>query len=65
VAGPSIREIRDALDEIAKSIQIIALRSSELRRTLGDSAQIAVDLEGAAYQAVRALQRLQPRERKR
>jgi len=65
VARPSIREIRAVLDEVAKAVQVIALSSRELRRTLGDSAQIAVDLEGAAYRAVKALKRLQPRERKR
>lgn len=62
---PSNREIRDVLDEVAKAVQVIAIRSSELRRSTADAAQIAVDLEGAAYRAVKALKRLQPRERKR
>jgi methyl-accepting chemotaxis protein len=61
VGRPSTREIRAVLDEVAKAVQVIALSSSELRRTLGDSAQIAVDLEGAAHRAVKALQRLQPK----
>ena len=43
-----------------------ACRERKLEQVLGDSAQIAVDLDSAAYRAVRALKRLQPRsERKR
>ena len=52
--------VKTAIDEIATSLQVIALLSTRLRRDLGESAQQAVDLEAAAARAVRAIKRLQP-----
>jgi hypothetical protein len=36
-----------AIDEIANSLQVITLQSTRLRQELGESAQQAIDLEGA------------------
>ena len=53
-----------AIDEIANALQVINLLSTRLRQDLGESAQQAVDLEGATARAVRAMKRLQPDDRK-
>lgn len=58
-------DVRTAIDEIAKSLQVLSLLSTRLRRDLGESAQHAVDLEGATDRAVRAIKRLQPGGRKK
>lgn len=49
-----------AIDEIANALQVINLLSTRLRQDLGESAQQAVDLEGATARAVRAMKRLRP-----
>ena len=49
-----------AIDEIANALQVINLLSIRLRQDLGESAQHAIDLEGATARAVRAMKRLQP-----
>ena len=56
---------RQAIDEIANALQTINLLSTRLRQSLGASAQEAIDLEGAADQAVRAMKRLQPKTKDR
>lgn len=58
-------DVKAAIDEIANSLQVINLLSTRLRQDLGDSAQHAVDLEGAAARAVRAIKRLQPDRKKK
>jgi hypothetical protein len=58
-------DVKMAIDEIAKSLQVISLLSTRLRRDLGESAQHAVELEGATDRAVRAIKRLQPNGKKR
>jgi hypothetical protein len=58
-------EEKAAIDEIANSLQVINLLSTYLRQNLGESAQHAVDLEGATACAVRAMKRLQPDGRKK
>lgn len=52
--------LKGTIDQLANSLQTIALISTRLRRQLGESAQEAVDLEAAADRAVRAIRRLQP-----
>ena len=54
-----------AIDEIANALQVINLLSTRLRQDLGESAQQAVDLEGATARAVRAMKRLQPDNKKK
>lgn len=54
-----------AVDEIANSLQVINLLSTRLRQDLGESAQNAIDLEGATARAVRAMKRLQPQNKKK
>jgi hypothetical protein len=58
-------DVKAAIDEIANSLQVINLLSTRLRQDLGESAQHAVDLEGAAARAVRAIKRLQPDGKKK
>lgn len=53
-------EMQEALSQLANSLQAINLLATRLRQKLGESAQDAVDLEGAADRAVRAIKRLQP-----
>ena len=53
-------DLRSTIDQLANSLQAIALISTRLRRQLGESAQDALDLEAAADKAVRAIKRLQP-----
>lgn len=53
-------DVKAAIDEIANSLQVINLLSTRLRQDLGESAQRAIDLEGATARAVRAMKRLQP-----
>jgi hypothetical protein len=45
------------LDEVAKAVQVIALRSSELRHAITE----AEEIERQALRAVNALKRLQPK----
>lgn len=54
-----------AIDEIANALQVINLLSTRLRQDLGQSAQQAIDLEGATDRAVRAMKRLQPQDKKK
>lgn len=56
-------DMKDVIDQLANSLQTVALLSTRLRRDLGESAQTAVELEGAADRAVRAIRRLQPERR--
>lgn len=58
-------DVKAAIDEIANSLQVINLLSTRLRQDLGESAQHAIDLEGAAARAVRAMKRLQPDAKKK
>ncbi len=57
-------DIKTVIDQLANSLQTVALLSTRLRRDLGESAQTAVELEGAADKAVRVIKRLQPERRK-
>lgn len=50
-------EIKDTIEQLANSLQTVALLATQLRRQLGDSAQDAVHLEAAADKAVRAIAR--------
>ena len=58
-------DLRSTIDQLANSLQVIALISTRLRRQLGESAQDALDLEAAADKAVRAIKRLQPPQKDR
>ena len=58
-------DVKAAIDEIANSLQVINLLSTQLRQDLGESAQHAIDLEGATARAVRAMKRLQPDGKKK
>jgi hypothetical protein len=53
-------EVKAAIDEIANSLQAIDLLSMRLRQDLGESAQEAINLEGATARAVCAMKQLQP-----
>jgi len=55
-------DLNATIDQLANSLQTVALLSTQLRRELGESAQRAIDLEAAADQAVRTIKRLQPRK---
>ena len=58
-------DVKTAIDEIANALQVINLLSTRLRQDLGESAQQAVDLEGATARAVRVMKRLQPDNKKK
>jgi hypothetical protein len=58
-------DVKATIDEIANALQVINLLSTRLRQDLGESAQHAVDLEGATARAVRAIRRLQPPDTKK
>ena len=58
-------DVKAAIDEIANAMQVINLLSTRLRQDLGESAQQAIDLEGATARAVRALKRMQPHGKKK
>ena len=58
-------DVKAAIDEIANAMQVINLLSTRLRQDLGESAQHAVDLEGATARAVRGMKRLQPDGKKK
>ena len=58
-------DMKAAIDEIANAMQVIDLLSTRLRQDLGESAQHAIDLEGATARAVRAMKRLQPDGKKK
>jgi ABC-type transporter Mla subunit MlaD len=53
-------DLMKAIDQLANSLQTVTLLSTQLRRTLGELAQRAVELEAAADHAVRTIKRLQP-----
>ena len=57
--------LKAAVDQIANSLQAVTLLSTQLRRSLGESAQRAIELEAAADQAVRVIKRLRPRKKDR
>ncbi|MGE3335715.1 MAG: hypothetical protein AB7I36_18880 [Rhodospirillaceae bacterium] len=56
-------DVKQAIDQIANALQVINLLSTQLRQDLGESAQHAIDLEGATARAVSAMKRLQPNGR--
>lgn len=56
-------EIKNTIEQLANSLQTVALLSTQLRRQLGDSAHDAVHLEAAADKAVRAITRLKPSQK--
>ena len=58
-------DVTTAIDQIANSLQTVALLSTQVRRDLGESAQRAVELEAAADKAVSTIKRLQPRKKRR
>jgi len=58
-------DVKAAIDEIANAMQVINLLSTRLRQDLGESAQHAIDLEGATARAVRVMKRLQPDGKKK
>jgi hypothetical protein len=58
-------EMKETISEIANALQTVDLLSTRLRQNLEESTQQAVDLEGAAFRAVRAMKRLQPPEKKK
>ncbi len=58
-------DVKAAIDEIANAMQVINLLSTRLRQDLGESAQHAIDLEGATARAVRAMKRMQPDGKKK
>ena len=57
-------DVKTAIDEIANALQVISLLSTRLRQNLGESAQNAIDLEGATARAVLAMESLQPDRKK-
>ena len=57
-------DVKTAIDEIANALQVISLLSTRLRQNLGESAQNAIDLEGATARAVLAMESLQPDRQK-
>lgn len=60
---PTDHDLRAALAELAQALQVAAPLSTALRRGLGDAGNTAVKLEAAIDRAVRAMKRLQPRDR--
>ena len=56
-------DIKETIDQLANSLQAVTLLSTRLRRDLRESAQQAIELEAAADKAVRAVKRLQPRDK--
>ena len=48
------------IDELAKALQVVALLSTQLRKSLGAAVPDAERIEEAAGRAVRAMKRLQP-----
>ena len=57
-------ELKETIDRLANSLQTVTLLSTKLRRELAESSQQAIELEAAADKAVRALKRLQPRDKR-
>jgi hypothetical protein len=57
-------DVKTAIDAIANALQVISLLSTRLRKDLGESAQHAIDLEGATARAVLAIESLQPDRKK-
>ena len=57
-------DIKDTIDQLAHSLQIVTLLSTRLRRELEESTQQAIDLEGAADKAMRVIKRLQPPDKR-
>ena len=57
-------DIKDTIDQLANSLQIVTLLSTRLRRELEESMQQAIDLEGAADKAMRVIKRLQPPDKR-
>jgi hypothetical protein len=47
------RDIKETIDQLAQSLQVVTLLSTQLRHELTESAQRAVNLEAAADEAVR------------
>ena len=55
-------DLKETIDQLANSLQVVTLLSTQLRRDLAESAQQAIDLEAEADKAIRAVKRLQPRD---
>ena len=62
---PPARQVQEALDQVATTLQAASRLATQLRRTTQTSANAAVDLEAAIGRAVAALGRLQPPVRRR
>ncbi len=58
------KNIKETIDQLAQSLQVVTLLSTQLRQELTESAQRGVDLEAAADKAVRTLKRLHRRNKK-
>ena len=57
-------EFKETIDQLANSLQTVTLLATRLRRDLAASGQQARDLETAADQAIRAVKRLQPPDKR-
>ncbi len=58
-------DVKETIDQVAQSLQIVTLLATQLRRELAETAQQVVDLEAAADKAVRTIKRLHPRKNDR
>ena len=56
-------EFKETVDQLANALQTVTLLATRLRRDLAQSMQQAIDLEAGADKAVRAIRRLQTRDR--
>ena len=52
-------DTKAVIDQLANALQTASLRATQLRRTLGESAEDAVQAEAATDRAVRLVKRLQ------
>ena len=56
-------DLRGALDELAKSIQVVSILATRLRQTIGNTVEDTITLEAQADRAVRALKGLPAKDR--
>ena len=56
-------EFKETIDQLANALQTVTLLATRLRRDLAESVRQAIDLEAGADKAVRAIRRLQTRDR--
>ena len=54
-------DLARTLDQVANGMQVVAGLSTELRRSLGENSQTAVQLEAAVDRVVRVLKQIQRR----